>query len=157
MDRRMHKYINAGMYALAVVFFVAWFAAPAIGAASRSVTNPPISENRKWKVSPLHPMPEIPRTENWRADNGRRRNSENDLEKKYKNWQDLSPSEKNKLRQRMNQYRQMSPQEQEHYQRRYRQWNELPPKERNRIQQNLRRWDELSPEEQDAIRKKFRD
>jgi hypothetical protein len=77
------------------------------------------------------------------------------MDKRYREWQSLSPEQKEMLRQRMDRYRDLSPQERDLYQRRHRQWQSLSPEERDRIQEDLRHWQSLSPQERDAIRRRF--
>jgi hypothetical protein len=76
-------------------------------------------------------------------------------DRRYREWQSLSPEQKEMLRQQMQRYRELSPQERELYQRRHQQWQELSPEERNRIQEDLKHWKNLSPQEQEAIRRRF--
>jgi hypothetical protein len=87
---------------------------------------------------------------------GRGRGDENrSMDRRYREWQSLSPEQKEALRQRMDRYRDLSPQERDLYQRRHQQWQELSPQERNRIQEDLKHWKNLSPQERDAIRRRF--
>jgi hypothetical protein len=77
------------------------------------------------------------------------------MDRRYREWQSLSPEQKEMLRHQMDRYRELSPQERDLYQRRHQQWQELSPEEKNRIQEDLKHWKNLSPQEQDAIRRRF--
>jgi hypothetical protein len=99
--------------------------------------------------------------------------TEEDLERKWKNYQNLAPEEKARirqkqreweslpperkkmLRQRMEQLKRLPPQDRELFRQRFNQWQELSPQERRGIRKNLERWDRLSPPEQERIRRKF--
>ncbi len=96
-----------------------------------------------------------------------------DLERKWKNYQDLSPDEKARLkrkrmqwealppekqkvlRQRMKQLKGLSPGDRELFRQRFNQWKKLSPEERQGIRQDLDRWDRLPPQERERIRRRF--
>jgi hypothetical protein len=96
-----------------------------------------------------------------------------DLERKWKNYQDLSPDEKARLkrkrmewdalppekqkvlRQRMKRLKGLSPDDRELFRQRFRQWKKLSPEERQGIRQDLDRWDRLPPQERERIRRRF--
>ena len=96
-----------------------------------------------------------------------------DLERKWKNYQDLSPDEKatlkrkrmkwealppekqKVLRQRMKQLKGLSPGDRELFRQRFKQWKKLSPEQRQGIRQDLDRWDRLPPQERERIRRKF--
>ena len=96
-----------------------------------------------------------------------------DLERKWKNYQGLSPDEKARLkrkrmewealppekqkvlRQRMKQLKGLSPGDRELFRQRFNQWKKLSPEERQGIRQDLDRWDRLPPQERERIRRRF--
>ncbi len=96
-----------------------------------------------------------------------------DVERKWKNYQDLSPDEKARLkkkrmkwealppekqkvlRQRMKRLKGLSPGDRELFRQRFHQWRKLSPEERQGIRQDLDRWDRLSPQERERIRRRF--
>ncbi len=96
-----------------------------------------------------------------------------DLERKWKNYQDLSPDEKARLkrksmewealppekkkvlRKRMKRLKGLSPGDRELFRQRFKQWKKLSPDQRQGIRQDLDRWDRLPPQERERIRRKF--
>jgi len=99
--------------------------------------------------------------------------SAEDLERKWKNYQGLSPDEKTRLkrkrmewealppekqkvlRQRMKRLKSLSPADRELFRQRFKQWKKLSPGERQGIRQDLDRWDRLPSQERERIRRKF--
>ena len=95
------------------------------------------------------------------------------LERKWRNYQDLSPNEKARLkrkrkewealppekqkvlRQRMKRLKSLSPADRELFRQRFKQWKKLSPEERQGIRQDLDRWDRLPPQERERIRRRF--
>lgn len=77
------------------------------------------------------------------------------IKKKYREWESLPSDEKKILRQRMNQLKKMQPQERQLFQHRFQQWQNLSPTERQKLQEHLDSWEDLSPTERDAIRRRF--
>ncbi len=96
-----------------------------------------------------------------------------DLERKWQNYQGLSPDEKARLkrkrmewealppekqkvlRQRMKRLKGLSPDDRELFRQRFNQWKKLSPEERQGIRQDLDRWDRLPPQERERIRRRF--
>jgi hypothetical protein len=78
------------------------------------------------------------------------------FEKKYQEWQSLTPQEKDTMRHRMNQLNQMPPQDRQHFQGLFDKWQQLSPSERRQIERALDNWDNLSPKERESIRKRFK-
>ena len=78
------------------------------------------------------------------------------FEKKYQEWQSLTPQEKDTMRHRMNQLNQMPPQDRQHFQRLFDKWQQLSPSERRQIERALDNWDSLSSNEKESIRKRFK-
>lgn len=78
------------------------------------------------------------------------------FEKKFQEWQSLTPQEKDTMRHRMNQLNQMPSQDRQHFQRLFNQWQELSPDERRQIERALDQWDHLPSQEREAIRKRFK-
>ena len=96
-----------------------------------------------------------------------------DLERKWKNYQGLSPDEKARLkrkrmewealppekqkvlRQRMKRLKSLSPADRELFRQRFKQWKKLSHEERQGIRQDLDRWDRLPPQERERIRRRF--
>ena len=81
---------------------------------------------------------------------------EEQLRRKYDQWQSLPPEKQRNLRRRMKQWNQMSPQQRKQYERRHHQWQQLSPRERDTLRHQLDQWDQLSPKEQDNIRRRFK-
>ena len=78
------------------------------------------------------------------------------FEKKYQEWQSLTPQEKDTMRHRMNQLNQMPPKDRQHFQRLFDEWQQLSPGEHRQIERALDNWDNLSPQERESIRKRFK-
>ena len=78
------------------------------------------------------------------------------FEKKYQEWQSLTPQQRDTMRHRMNQLNQMPPQDRQHFQRLFNKWQKLSPRERQQIQRELDNWDNLPPQERESIRQRFK-
>ena len=78
------------------------------------------------------------------------------FEKKYQEWQSLTPQQRDTMRHRMNQLNQMPPQDRQHFQRLFNKWQKLSPRERQQIQRELDNWDHLPPQERESIRQRFK-
>jgi hypothetical protein len=77
------------------------------------------------------------------------------FEKKYQEWQSLTPQQRDTMRHRMNQLNQMPPQDRQHFQRLFNKWQKLTPSERQQIERELDNWDSLPPQERESIRRRF--
>jgi uncharacterized membrane protein len=77
------------------------------------------------------------------------------LKRKRKQWEALPPEKKKVLRQRMKQLKSLSPGDRELFRQRFHQWKKLSPEERQGIRQDLDRWDRLPPQERERIRRRF--
>ena len=78
------------------------------------------------------------------------------FEKKYQEWQSLTPQEKDTMRHRMNQLNQMPPQDRQHFQGLFDKWQQLSPGERRQIERALDNWDSFSSKERETIRRRFK-
>ena len=78
------------------------------------------------------------------------------FEKKYQEWQSLTPQQRDTMRHRMDQLNQMPPQDRQHFQRLFNKWQKLSPRERQQIQRELDNWDNLPPQERESIRQRFK-
>ncbi|SMC22939.1 Protein of unknown function [Desulfacinum hydrothermale DSM 13146] len=78
-----------------------------------------------------------------------------DWQKRYREWQSLSPEEKEKIRKRYEKYKSLPEPKRKLYEKRYRQWERLTPAQKKRVEDGLRRWDQLTPQEQESIRRLF--
>ena len=76
--------------------------------------------------------------------------------KKLKAWQSLSPEERKTMKNRMNRWKDLPPEKQKTYQKRFKQLQDLSPGERQKLRRQLDEWDELSPREKKRIKNRFK-
>lgn len=107
-----------------------------------------------WKKRPSSET-EADLEKKWKDNEDLSRDEKARLKRKRMEWEALPPEKQKVLRQRMKQLKGLSPGDRELFRQRFKQWKKLSPEEREIIRQDLDRWDRLPPQERENIRRRF--